>query len=202
MANFVGSVNSITAAYELHADPGDMANSKVCYIPDGSGGYDIYSGAYAYPNTAIGGTAIVDCDDCNAQLDLTTAVQFYGASYNPIWVDSNGYINLDASLEDGDYSESTAEFLDVNVRLGVFWTDLRPLDGGTVYWQELSDRLVVTYDGVDEFGGVVVQNYGQAEFMYCTGEVIVTYGAIDMDGNDYIVGVSPGEGNGTAMNFR
>ena len=135
------------------------------------------------------GTAVSLSDDASEFISLTggASVSLYGESYNGIYIGSNGYITLGSS--DTDYSESLEDHFS-QPRISALFDDLNPSDSGTVYRQQLSDRIVVSYDRVTEFFANN-QNTFQIE-LHFDGTIVISWERIDS--GDAIVGLSEGVG--------
>ena len=121
-------------------------------------------------------------------------IHVYDQSFGSFYIGSNGYITLDGS--DSDYSESLDDHFDM-VRVSAMFDDLNPLSPGSgkVRWQQLEDRMVISYDGVYEYSGST-PNIFQIE-MHFDGVIVISWERIDID--DAIIGIS--EGNGIDPDF-
>ncbi|MDD5223977.1 MAG: MopE-related protein [bacterium] len=188
----IGTVPIGSSIYQFFENPPDfdLAHGKICFVPDGFGGYVVYSGPHVFPSIPIAGTPILDCDDCNESIALSSPFPFYGIPFPTVYVDSNGYVNfLPSPLgTTGDNSPDSGNFLG-ETRLAMFWNDLDPSDSGTVSFEDRADRLVLTYENVTESLGSNSNSF-QAELIYATGEIMITFG--DVDAVYGLVGISPG----------
>lgn len=141
------------------------------------------------PFEPTNGTVVPLSDDDSELISITggNTVSLYGQSYSNLYVGSNGYITLSGS--DTDYTESLADHFDLP-RISALFDDLNPSSAGTVYRQQLADRMVVSYDRVTEYSGSN-QNTFQIE-LHFDGTIIISWERIDS--NDAIVGISEGDG--------
>jgi len=114
-------------------------------------------------------------------------VAIYGTRTNAVFVGSNGYL----TMNDGDdnYLESLSAHFSLP-RISMLFHDLDPEIGGTISWQELADRLVVTYDEVPQYGAVLGNTF-QVE-MFFDGRLRLTY--LDLNCLKGLAGLSAGMG--------
>jgi hypothetical protein len=122
----------------------------------------------------------------------SSVVNFFGKSYDTVYVGSNGYI----TFESGE-SASTVSLANHfrAPRISALFSNLDPSAGGTVYVQKLADRVVVTYRNVPQYG-LANANSFQVEIRY-NGVIRLTY--LDISAGSRIVGIS--EGNGVPGDF-
>jgi hypothetical protein len=168
----------------------DMANRTLTLVPDGSGSYyqACSSEAASFPVDPNGGTSIPLRDDDYVQIDLGgEQIDFYGASYDTIYIGSNGYITFLSG--DASYLESFENHFDLP-RISVLYDDLDPSAGGTVSWEQLDDSIVVTFENVTEFS-LTNNNSFQVEMFY-NGKIRITY--LDIAVGDGLIGLSEGYG--------
>jgi hypothetical protein len=173
----------------------DMANRMLTLIPDSSGSYyqACLKEATSFPVDPDGGTSISLEDDDYEQIDLGgEQIEFYGTSYETIYIGSNGYITFVSG--DVGYIESFENHFDPLPRISALFDDLNPDPltggGGTVSWKQLDDRIVVTFENVPEFS-LSTTNSFQVEIFY-NGKIRITY--LDIAVSDGLVGLSEGYG--------
>ncbi len=176
---------------ELFAsDDNDLAFLSLQFTPDDPA--DFYSGCceeiLAFPTDPAGDTPITLPDDYYVYIDLTGAtVSLFGVAYPGFYVCSNGYITFTEG--DKDYTESVDNHYDTP-RISALFDDLRPDQGGTVGWQQLADRVAVTFTDVPEHGTANLASF-QIE-MFFDGQIRLSYlGGGVLDG---LVGLSDGNG--------
>ena len=169
----------------------DLDNLTLFFEPDG--GPDYYDGCVE-PNTGLptdpaGGTTLSLSDDGNANISLTggATVSLYGVSYGSFFVNANGSITF--SSADGTYEESTAQHFS-QPRISALFDDLNPYTGGSVKWQQLGDRVAVTWQDVPEYYSDGANTF-QIE-MFFAGPIHISYRSLSaLDG---VVGLSAGGG--------
>ncbi|MGB2806754.1 MAG: S8 family serine peptidase [Sedimentisphaerales bacterium] len=174
----------------LDPNRNDMSNRMLTLMPDGSGSYyqACVGEATGFPVDPAGGTNILLRDDDYMQIDLGgEQIDFYGISYETIYVGSNGYITFISG--DSHRLESFENHFDLP-RISALFDDLDPGAGGTVSWKQLADRVVVTFENVPEFS-LSNSNSFQVEMFY-NGKLRITY--LDIAAGDGLVGLSDGFG--------
>jgi hypothetical protein len=164
---------------------------RLAFTPNGSA--DFYEGCAvtiaSFPTDPTGGTVLTLSDDSSAAVTLTggNTVSVYGVPYSTFYVGSNGYITFNSGSS--DYTESLAEHFN-QPRISALYDDLNPASAGTVSWKELTDRVVVSYEGVTEYGQTNTNDF-QIE-MFFSGVIAINYLTVDVA--DGIVGLSEGDG--------
>ncbi len=97
---------------------------------------------------------------------------FYGIDYSQFFIQSNGLISFDDSY----ISLANTQLPNVdtyNNLLAWFWDDLNASTGGSVYYQNMGDKMVVQFVDYPEYSGPGVTN---AEvIMYSNGTILYQY---------------------------
>ena len=174
----------------------DVDFLRLAFVPDGSN--EFYSACNdpitAFPTDPTGGTVVTLSDDQSVQVNLTggASVSIYGASYGSFYISSNGYVTFGTA--DSDYDETLGEHFALP-RVAALYDDLNPSSAGTVSWKQLSDRVVVTWEGVPEYSTTNSNDF-QIEMFY---NGVITINLLDIAAADGIVGLS--EGNGLDPEF-
>ena len=181
--------------FEYPFNPGDPNRNDMAYrtltlTPNGSGSY--YQAccreATSFPVDPNGGTNIQLRDDDYVQIDLNgKQIDFYGTSYETIYVGSNGYITFVSG--DTCYLESFEHHFNLP-RISALFDDLDPSAGGTVSWKQLNDRIVVTFENVPKLS-LSNTNSFQVEIFY-NGTIRLTF--LNISVGDGLVGLSKGYG--------
>ncbi|CAN2040814.1 PEP-CTERM protein-sorting domain-containing protein [Candidatus Magnetomoraceae bacterium gMMP-15] len=143
-----------------------------------------------------------DEDDDSEKYNLGFDFTFYGATFNSVWVNSNGVLQF----EDDDYDYEVGDEIedDFGRVIAPFWADLYPSEEGEIYYNTLgttgNQRFVVTWDDVldyaEEFKNtfqVVLYESGLIQFGYDN-----LLGSDDGAGEN-VIGVS--QGDGTHFNY-
>ncbi len=176
-----------------YTDGHDLDGVSLLFTPDSS--LDFYGACRSnafdlHVDTSIG-TDLLIPDDAGRLITLTGGEQvlLYGVPYSSFYVCSNGFLLF------GDLNVSWLENLEDHFglapRISLWWDDLDPPAGGVVRYQQLTNRLVVTWADVHE-----ANRYNSNTFMaelYFDGDIRLTY--LNIDASDGIVGLS----DGTAM---
>lgn len=176
---------------ELFDGESDLDNLSILFtLGDPNGFY----AACAAPITSLpidpaGGTPLTLSDDdyAIALLSDGATVSLYGASYSRFYIGSNGYITFVSG--DDEYLASLENHFDAPRISGLF-DDLNPTMGGAITWQQLSNRAVVTWSNVPEWGESNSNTF-QVE-MYFNGHIRLSYLSVGATGG--LAGLSAGNG--------
>lgn len=142
------------------------------------------------PTDPNAGTPVTLPDDSPAfTITLTggETVKLFGVSYSTIFLNPNGNLSFDAG--DGDTSESLTDHFE-RPRVSILFDDLGPHQGGTVTWQQASDRLVISYVAVREYNTTATVTF-QYELFF-DGRIVFSY--LDVGIADGLIGLSRGGG--------
>ena len=185
----VGQPDYFTELFDATAN--DLAFQTLTFTPDGSPGF--YSlcrmPANNFPSDPTGGTAVSLSDDSFAQVTLsgTNKVGLYGNKTNVFFIGSNGYLTFNSG--DLNYLESFGGHFSLP-RVSALFHDLNPGAGGAISWNQLSNRVTVTYQSVPQYGFATPNNF-QIE-MFFDGRIRLTWLALNCLNN--LVGISAGQG--------
>jgi len=191
----VGQPDYYTELFDTTAN--DMAFKTFTFTPDGSANF--YSvcqqPAAAFPTDPTGGTLLSLTDDSYSAVTLSggNTVAIYGTRSGVLCVGSNGYLTMDSG--DTTYTESLSAHFSLP-RVSALFDDLNPGAGGTISWKQLSDRVVVTYQNVPEYGTTDMNSF-QMELFY-DGRIRLT--CLEIDATDGLAGLSAGMG--VPVNFQ
>ncbi len=177
---------------ELFETDFDLAGLSLMFVPGNP--TDFYTGCVvgeitSLPTDPAGGTTVSLGDDASTEVSITggNTVSLYGVSYSSFYICSNGYITFGTS--DTTYSETLEDHFSLPRIAGIF-DDFNPSSGGTVSYEQLADRMVVTWDGIPEYSESNSNTF-QVE-MYFDGTIVLSY--LDVAVVDGLVGLSEGEG--------
>ncbi len=176
---------------EFFASDNDTDFLRLSFTPVGSA--DFYAGCSetiaSLPTDPAGGTPISLSDDSSQEITLAggATVSLYGVDYGSFFVGSNGYVTFTGG--DSDYTETVADHFSLP-RISALFDDLNPAAGGTIGWQQLADRVVVTYQGVPEYS-TSNSNTFQIEMLF-DGTININY--LDIAAVDGLAGLSAGNG--------
>jgi len=175
---------------ELFSGDNDLEGTKLTFTPDGSNNfYEVCTNEISeLPVDPAGGTAMSLSDDGNQQINIFMgSVKLFGQTYGSFWVVADAFKKNESA--DGTYGEGVPEHFN-QPRVSALFDDLNPASGGTVSWQELADKVVVTWDAVPEYSGSN-NNTFQVE-LYYGGKVVLSY--VQVDATDGLAGLSAGGG--------
>ena len=185
------------------ADESDLSGLSVTFTPDDS--ESRYSACidtlYSLPNDPNENDRIlndtsVNNDDEYYHCFLTDGKQvfLYGNAWNSFYVSANGYITFGEGTT--DYQFTILEHFNMP-RISMFYTDLNPDYGGAIYFQQLADRVVVTYDEVRERSSTATYTF-QVELLF-NGVIRIHW--LDVSANAQKAGVGLSEGLGVPATF-
>jgi hypothetical protein len=123
-------------------------------------GYNTRTGSGAiYPPTLPKTLTLGDNEGAWVSFDSGDAITFYGATYNKLFVTSNGLIILDPRAENGGvwtspYPVSIPSTQGPNALIAPFWRDLDPTQGGSIkYGYKVDNYFVVAWTDIhDKYG--------------------------------------------------
>ncbi len=172
----------------------DLDFKRVRFTPNMSNNYYVacMEDPVAGFRTPVAGATVIPLGrDTFARVDLEGGRTFplYGSHYSSLYIGSNGYITFEAG--DGT-RDNTLENHFSQPRISGHFTGLKPDEGGTVYFQQLPNRAVVTFDKVviTKVGIALTVSF-QVE-MFFDGRIVITWLAVD---DPYgLVGLSRGGG--------
>jgi hypothetical protein len=171
-------------------DPFDLDNTAIMFTPNTMGEYDMsISTIQTLPTHPWSGQPLNMQDDDSLRVDLTSGqtVSLYGISYDHLYIGSNGYITF--TEPDMDFDESWRDHFDT-ARISALFNDLNPGYSGDIYFEQLPDRVVVTWADVPEYGQYNGNTF-QVE-MYFDGRIQLAW--LDITVTRGVVGLSPGYG--------
>ena len=178
---------------ELFGSDNDTDFMRFVFVPDGSP--DFYSGCSStiagFPVDPAGGTPLRLYSFSFATINLTggNTVSLYGVPYSTFYVGSNGFITFQYGTQVSE--ESLGEHF-YQPRISALFDNLDPdwSEGGRVSWEELPDRVVVTFEAVPESGETNVNDF-QIE-MFFSGVIAINF--LTVDAVDGLTGLSAGHG--------
>ncbi|MGD8786101.1 MAG: hypothetical protein PVJ60_01650, partial [Phycisphaerales bacterium] len=172
-------------------DAFDLSNKSVMFTPTiDNAAYSVYLKEITQlPTNPIDGTnlSLGDDDFEFAKLNDEAQVSIYGSSFGGFYVGSNGYVTF--TNGDNDHSENMTDHFAM-ARISALFNDLNPSAGGQVSWKQLTDRAVVTWENVSEYGGNNSNTF-QIE-MYFDGRIQISW--LEVESVSSLVGLSDGLG--------
>ena len=171
----------------LPNNPFDLSNTVLRLTPAGSGIYTItrQSGSL---NTNFG-TSITLADDESRQITFQAGFQFsfFGANYSSAFISSDG--NITFSEGDAAITErGITRFNSGPPRIGGFFADLNPeTSPGSIYYNQLSDRVLITWNRIREYGSTregsfQISLFPDGSFELAYGSVNVSSGIVGWTG--------------------
>jgi hypothetical protein len=188
-----GCVRSNASVYEnFSAAAGfDLQNTVLTMLPTGGGAYIVLNsvGAFLPVGTISTPVPLALGDDTEVTQTFTTG-SFPGAtSFN---ICSNGYVSIGSNGT--AWTPDVGTFLNAASTGWRSWHDYNPTIAGSgqVKYEESAAAIVVTWDGVWDYGGGSAANANtfQMQF-YPSGQVTLAWGTMSLLGNGHLVGYSP-----------
>lgn len=186
-----------TFTQEFTGETFDLANTAVTFTPDPNASYNYYVARVTHNLTALptnptGGSVLNDIfplfgDPVEMPLQDSKSVQIYGQAYDSIHVASNGYVVFgDEAMPGRPSMDLTGHFS----RAGVspYFTDVDLSSTGEVVWQQLPNRVAITWLGVASVGEAGTSTF-QVELFY-DGRVRIS--CLEVAASPGIVGLSAG----------
>ncbi len=170
----------------------DLQNTTLTLTPSGNTYTACATPASVFPVETAGATVIPSLrDDEYRQVTLAGGAQYrlFGAATNVLWIGANGNLTPNPGINTNFFTPSLAEFF-ITPRVSPLYADLNPEQGGSVSWQQFSNRVVVTWENVPEYGLVNVNNC-QVELFF-DGHLRMTWLRVDVTTS--ISGLSRGLG--------
>lgn len=194
------------------ADPDKTGVEEAYYPPQekGSGGPDLFGytwidsdetggPVYSWVDISAMGTAVtLDDDDYTAALPIGFSFPYYENAYTELYVSSNGILTFGT----GNSTTSNVSIPNTGVpnnMIAMWWDDLDPSSGGTVYtYQDAANgRFIVTFDAVPNYyySGATGSLTFQA-ILYANGMITLQYNSMQ-PGIDNLEGATIGLENST-----
>ena len=199
-------------------NPFDLGTRAVQFTPSGSG-YTITTGAAAFENnlgpeldfTAAGAInpkqGTDPGDDAYIVRDFAFNFSFFGTPYSSVAISSNGNLTFrpgGVSQEDFDLGAvssiaSLAEFQLGLPRIAPYWHDLdaraaQTTGGAGVFFQQLSDRMSITWNNIRDFPNDPSNDNGVHRFqvtLFSDGRILFTYASAQLT-SQALAGITPG----------
>jgi len=172
----------------------NLKNSSLLFTPDGDG-YRISKGGIGFSTDfgsrigyfLIGENRLGDFD--NAYRDVGLAgpqFPFFGVNYDTIYIGTNGYI----TFTQGDISAriSSSALASEVPRIAPLWADLEFNDSGSIYFNRLEGRYLITWAGGGQPSYNGVSTFQTA--LYDDGRIAFVYKKVKV--HAALVGISPG----------
>jgi hypothetical protein len=137
---------------------------------------------------------IMSDDDSAGPFALPWSFEFYGQSYDEVWICSNGYLQFGSGSDEFD-NEALPNPIVPNNLIALFWDDLNPSSGGSVYYGQSGTNWVCQFEDVREYGsaGTIKAQVVLSE----SGEILLQYAdlgnAIDLNGES--IGIENQDGS-------
>ena len=185
------SQDFLTEQFVADGDAFDLMDKSVMFVPtqDGTSYTAEIQEILKLPTDPAGGVNLGLADDASefVKLSGSATASIYGISFTGFYVGSNGYITF--TEDDREYADTLPNHFDL-LRVSGLFRDLNPSSGGQVSWKQLTDRAVVTWENVPEYGTNNSNTFQIALFF--DGSIRISW--LGIDAAQGIVGLSEGLG--------
>ncbi len=150
--------------------------------------------AYAWVDITDNGTPIpLNADDQSVgPMDIGFDFPFYGNMFSQFNVCSNGFLSFTSNGTDYVNGPLPNPSAPENM-IAAFWDDLNAGDGGSFYYYSDGSELVISYIGINHFGGG--GPYTFQWILRATGTIILQYENLGVPTNSCTVGIQNGDGS-------
>jgi hypothetical protein len=165
--------------------------TRIDFTPDAMG---FAVSASNGPLEPAGGTVLALADDDTVEVGLGFDFVFFGATYRSVFVNSDGNLTLGAGDRESS-GRDAARLIDGPPRIAPLMGDFDPSAGGSVSVAAARDRVVVTWSGVPQTGGVDSNTF-QAT-LWAGGAIRFSYAVLEtIPFQTMTVGIAPGQALG------
>lgn len=189
----IGQSDFLTQQFDTETN--SLAFSTFTFTPEGSSYRVCREPATAFATTPLAATPLQIGDDAFTEVTLTNGVvlPFFGKQYSSFFVADNG--NLTFTKGAAEFTESIEAHFSLP-RISLLFDDLDPTKQGQISWQQLDDRVAITWLNLPEYRDLDTNSF-QAELFF-DGRIRLTY--LEIDAWDGLIGLSPG--GGVPENFQ
>jgi uncharacterized repeat protein (TIGR01451 family) len=185
----VGQPDYFTELFE--AGDNDLDFSSITFTPDGSPGYynacrGVATNFFTEP---AGGTNMFLASHATRAITVSglNQVSIYGRSTNRFYLSSDGHLTFDVADSSGT---ATLANHFARPRVSALFSHLHPGDGGRVMYQELSNRVAITFENIPNYDDDLINSF-QIELFF-DGRIRLCYLGLGSSGG--LVGLSAGLG--------
>ena len=185
----VGEIAVIEGSKSTIIDPNsfDLQRKKII-LTETSGDYKLRVRGGSVSSSQ--GSPVTLGDDASLEVAFTSGFSFpfYGTTYTSVFINSDGNLTF-TEKDDASTPRDLFRTLQGPPRVAAFFADLNPSDSGEVRVSQSGTKFRVTWVDVPEFG---TNNHNTIQVtLYRNGNIQIVYGP-EVDGDDAIVGISPG----------
>jgi hypothetical protein len=176
-------------------NPADISNRSIYFTPNQTfQGYTACQYAItALPTNPRAGTRLTGVPDDFPGPLVTLAdgasIQLFGQPHGSFYLNPNG--NITFVTYDGQVQPATSLHFSTE-RISIFWDDLDPTQGGEIWTQQFSDRLVISYIDVPRHNGGPLSKHTFQYELFFDGRIGLHY--LNMSSTFGLVGLSRGGG--------
>jgi hypothetical protein len=194
-----GCYTSQASFYEQFAGAVDLAGTVSTTASVGltrvGTGYTVQAGPNAWFTPTSANLGLTD-DSLSAARTLPFTFAFQGGSTTSVRLCSNGFLWLNGTSTDTDYTPSIAELCSGPARIAALWTDLNPASAGTVHFDVDPSNTAVycTWLAVPAYGSTGTAGNSFQIVLRSSGAIELRYRQLASTPSGALVGWSPGNG--------
>ena len=185
---YVAGTAYATGAYPVTVQLTDANGVSVqqFYEFDVVAGYEWRDDDFEWLDATDGGEQLpFERDDQAFTRELPFAFNYFGTDYDQFQISSNGYVAFTEDRATSFINTALPNPRDPNGTVAVFWDDLSPQDGGSVWMRTVGEapnrKVVVAWLGVPRFKEHFSGTF-QVIFEEATNDIVMQY--LDLDFND------------------
>ena len=129
--------------------------------------------------TASTGTSYALGDDASASVTLPFSFSLYDSTFTTGSISSNGYLRLGSGAATSYSNVAIPNTADPNGMIAVWWDDLAPNTGGTIYARTVGSapnrQYVVSWEGVPHYSNTATTITAQLVLEEATGDIVLQY---------------------------
>ncbi len=163
------------------------------YEIDVASGYEWLDDAYGWIDPTGGEQLPFTRDDQAFTRDLPFTFNYFGTDYDQFQISSNGYVAFTDERATSFINTDLPNPRDPNGTVAVFWDDLSPQDGGSIWMDTVGEapnrKVVVAWVGVPRFKEHFEGTF-QVIFEEGTNDIVMQYENLNFNDESYDLGAS------------
>lgn len=172
----------------------DSAAGAMGYV-DGQSPYTVSEAAFHFEDISAGASYLFLADDqVSGPRSLGFNFEFFGQSYNALYVSSNGFVSFLSGQGDGaGFGQPIPTSSKPNGIIAGWWRDLNPERGGFIRHKTMGtagDRVfILEFNGIPHFSDVTLTVTMQIKLFEASGDIEVHYVRAPADGREHTAGI-------------
>ncbi len=118
--------------------------------------------------------------DGTMEVNMTFPFEFYGQTYNILFINANGYVSFDPIGGSSWVNTQIPDDGNINNIIAGFWDDIEPQNfNGAVHYEDFGDRFIIQWTDAARIGGNADQTFTFQIVLYSNGDIDVFYDDVD-----------------------